>query len=267
MDRQQVSSVRHVHIVLIVVVSTLMVACGGGTPAPTEVPPTNAVATPTPVYSNGTLTPNAPIDTPAPQSTLAATSAATPAASALGQIDQVLTQTMAGHLAYNLPATMQLDEKTTIQLVMSPSLSPHDIGTQITEAGVVTTAEVIITPRMRAELISADPGAFVIQALHADAEQLMSASEPTEWRWTVTAKKDGQQILTLTVYRLVQYNGKDYWREISYEHNIQVQVTPWQRLQQLNWEWIVGIIATGILVPAIWRWVDQRQKKPSRRKR
>src|SRR5713226_7150906 len=111
MDRQQVSSVRHVHIALSVVVLTLTVACVGATPASTEVPPTHAVATQTPVSSNGTPTPNALTNTPAPQSTLAATSAATLAMSALGQIDQVLTQTMAGHLAYNLPATMQLDEK------------------------------------------------------------------------------------------------------------------------------------------------------------
>jgi hypothetical protein len=191
----------------------------------------------------------------------------TQSGSALDQVDAQLRQMMAGSLAYNAPSSMQLDEARTIQLLMSPSLSPDQLATQLSESGTVITATVNVTPRMRAELRSADPQAFVIQALHADAEQLLSTTEPTEWRWTITARKDGLQDLTLTVYRLVEYNGKDYWREVSYKHDIQVQVTILQRLQQLNWEWLVGLAATGLLIPAIWRWIDQRQQKQPKRKR
>jgi hypothetical protein len=32
-----------------------------------------------------------------------------------------------------------------------------------------------------------------------------------------------------------------------------------QRIQSLNWEWIAGIVLTAILIPALWRWIDNRK--------
>jgi hypothetical protein len=144
---------------------------------------------------------------------------------------------------------------------MSPALSTEQLKQQVTESGPLVAAPLSVTPRMRAELSGTDPEAFIIQPLHADPEQLLSTIEPTEWRWNITAKKDGQQELILTVYRLVEYDEKEYWRQISYENHIQVQVTLSQRLRQLNWEWIAGIVLTGLLFPAVFRWADQRRKK------
>ncbi|MGA9396940.1 MAG: hypothetical protein WBV22_01665, partial [Anaerolineaceae bacterium] len=60
----------------------------------------------------------------------------------LMQIDSALKQSMEGSLAYNAPATMKLGETKTIQLLMSPSISPQDLGTNIAEEGAVITAPV-----------------------------------------------------------------------------------------------------------------------------
>jgi hypothetical protein len=189
-----------------------------------------------------------------------------PFQSDLEQIDAALKQSMQGSLAYNAPSTMQLGETITIQLLMSPSISPEGLAGHITEGGGVTTASVRVTPRMKAELVAADPDAFVIQALHDKPEQLLSSIESTEWRWNVTAKKSGKQKLTLAVYRPVNFDGEEQWRLISYERTIEVQVILWQILERVNWEWLLGIVFTGLLIPAIWRWVDKRKKKRAKRK-
>ena len=160
---------------------------------------------------------------------------------------------------------MLLGETTTLELLLNPSLSPEALSTQVTESGQVTSASVQITPRMKATLLSDDTQAFSIQPEQDNPEQLVSGTETTRWAWLVTAHKSGQQKLTLILSRLVQYQGQDYWREIeSYQADIDVKVTVAQRLGSLDWEWIVGILATAVLIPAFWRWLDQRKKRKLR---
>jgi len=180
----------------------------------------------------------------------------------LAQIDDILRQSISASIAYNKPQSMRLGDTTTIELLLNPSLSPEALSTQVTESGQVTSASVQITPRMKATLLSDDAQAFSIQPEQDNPEQLVSGTETTRWAWLVTAHKSGQQRLTLILYRLVQYQGQDYWREIeSYQADIDVKVTVAQRLGSLDWEWIVGILATALLIPAFWRWLDQRKKR------
>jgi len=180
----------------------------------------------------------------------------------LAQIDDILRQSISASIAYNKPQSMRLGDTTTIELLLNPSLSPEALSTQVTESGQVTSASVQITPRMKATLHSDDSQAFSIQPEQDNPEQLVSGTETTRWAWLVTAHKSGQQRLTLILYRLVQYQGQDYWREIeSYQADIDVKVTVAQRLGSLDWEWIAGILATALLIPAFWRWLDQRKKR------
>lgn len=180
----------------------------------------------------------------------------------LQAIDQSLSQSMQSSIAYNAPSTMKLDETVTIELLINPSKSPAQLESQITESGSVVTAMIEITPLMRAELIAQDKEAFLIQPIHSDSEQLIGSTETTRWAWQITAKKSGDQKLTLVIYRLVKFEGKDYWREVqSYKADIVVKVSFGQRLGMIDWKWIVGIIITAILVPAFWRWIDSRKKQ------
>lgn len=177
------------------------------------------------------------------------------------EIDEALRQGLEGSLAYNAPESMRLDETVTVELLLNPSLSPEQLGEQITEGGEVVTATVEVTPRMKAELKAQDQQAFDIQPLHDTPEQLVSGTQTTEWRWWVTAKKGGLQQLTLVVYRLVRFEGQDYWREVeTYRSDIEVKVTMLGRLKAWDWKWLLGILLTAILIPAFWRWADKRNK-------
>ena len=102
-------------------------------------------------------------------------------------IDSQMQSAMSGSIAHNAPSSMHLEDTVVIQVLVSPSISPEELQSRITESGPVVTAGLTITPKMKAELIPADPDAFHIQAVHDNAVQLLTSTEPTEWKWLVTA--------------------------------------------------------------------------------
>ncbi len=246
-----------------------------GTPTLVVVPPTNTPTpagfhpSPTPVHAV-TSSPTFPITpTSAAVTPVAPTqSGAAAAQEELEKIDQALGQSLQGSIAYNAPQTMILDDTATIELLLNPSASPTEVGGQITPGGgLVVTASIEITPRMQAELIPADPDAFIIRPIHKDAEQLIGSAYTTRWAWLVTARKSGPQKLTMVIYRLVRYEGQDKWREVeSYNSDIKVNVTWVQRLQALDWKWVGATLATSLLIPGFWRWFDGRRSKGGKKK-
>ena len=186
----------------------------------------------------------------------------TPASAGFNSIDNILQEAVMGHIAYNTPVSMQLAQTVDIQMLLSPSASPEDLKKQIVEAGLVTAGELQVTPLMKAELVADDPQAFGVQAFQDNPEQVIVADAPTQWRWSVTAKKPGDQVLVLTVYRQIQYNGQAYWRMVeTYKNTIHITVSAKQQLLQFDWKWLVGILLTAILIPALWRFIDLRKKK------
>lgn len=180
----------------------------------------------------------------------------------MSRVDSALRQTLEAAIAYNKPESMKLDETVTVELLLNPSLSPEVLTEQVDEPGQVQGAKIQVTPRMKALLIVNDDEAFILKPIHDNAEQIISADETTRWAWLVTAKKGGRQSLTMVVYRLVEYDGKGYWREVeSYKTDVNIQVTFFQRVQSWDWGWFAGILITAIAVPAFWRWIDRRKKQ------
>ncbi len=240
---------------LVIIPLILLMACGVTTQPLTATAPAITQPPTTPTMASSTSAP-----TPVAVGTLSV-------GDQLAQIDDILKQSLSASIAYNEPKSMTLDETTTIELLLNPSLSPQALSTQVTAGGQVASASVEITPRMKALLIADDSEAFTIQPVHDDPEQLVSGTGTTQWTWRVTARKSGSQRLTLTLYRLVQYQGQDYWREIqTYQANIDVQVTLAQRIESLDWKWFAGILLTALLIPAFWRWMDSRKKKSDSKK-
>ncbi len=214
-------------IFLVLSIAAVQIACGGGALAPTY----------------------APVETAGP----------------LDSVDSVLQEAASGHIVYNTPETMQLDESVDIQLLLSPSKSTDELKKLIIEAGQVQEGDLIVTPLMKAELRSEDPQAFLIQGYHDSPEQVILKDEPTEWRWAVAAKKSGNQVLTLTLYRQVKFKNETYWRLVeAYQSQIHITVSVAQRLKNFDWQWLLGVIIPAVFVPlAAWlikRVWDKRKK-------
>ena len=182
--------------------------------------------------------------------------------SIIANIDSALHNAIQGSIVYNTPDALQFDQTVDILLSISPSTSTGDLQKLIQQQNQSLKGELVITPLMKAELRSEDAQAFTIQAFHDTPEQVIIAGEPTEWRWSITAKRPGDQVLTLTVYRQVEYNDQMYWRMIqNYQNSIHVTITAQQRLLNFDWKWLAGILLTALLIPAIWRLVDRGKKK------
>ncbi len=179
---------------------------------------------------------------------------------ALDQVDAALRATLQGSLAFNAPTDIALDDTTTVTLLLSPTLSEAELQQALGTAEPVISAAVAVTPRMRAELVASPAEAFEIQPVHADAEQLLSTVEPTTWAWNVTAHQEGRHRLTLSVYRLVTVDGRDYWRQVAYTRDVDVTVSFVQRLALLDWKWIVGLVVTGIAVPIVQTLLKRRRR-------
>ena len=185
----------------------------------------------------------------------------------LARIDEILNRVARASIAYNAPSEMQLDETVTIELLLNPSVSEEELKEQVTEPGTVqTSADVEITPQMKAELIAADPEALAITPLHDDPIQVISGTETTKWSWFVTAKKEGPQKLSLVIYRLVKYEDKEDWRVVeTYKADIRIRVNLLTRVKSIDWMWIVTPILALLAIAAFRYWYGQRKPKSESR--
>lgn len=179
---------------------------------------------------------------------------------ALAEIDAQLTNTLRGSVAHSAPSNMQVDETAEVTLLVSPSLAEDDLASEITAEGEVKTANINITQWMHAELISPNPNAFSIRALHGDAQQPLTNVEPTEWTWLVTAQEEGGRSLILIISRLVEVEDRESWRQVEeYNYPIEVNITLGNRLSNAtaglwDFKWWIG----GIIFPIIAFWIIRR---------
>jgi len=272
----------------------------GTAPAPSFTPDLSFIETTSNISLTPTLSPNALLTatsfstsstTPNPTLTLQA---------AFEESDRQFQEGWKANIAFIAPKSMELGDTFNIELLLDPSVSPADleatlraqgsvftvtpesnisvtppgvnIMTETPEPGELVTSEgepvdiksqqVEITNRMKAVLTSRDPDAFTIQSLHNDSEQIVSLVETTKWRWTIVAKKEGTQTLDLVIYQLIKYDDKEFWPQVeAYRSDIVVEVKATQWLKNLDWKWIFGIVVPLLLIPAFWRWIDQRSKQ------
>ncbi len=174
---------------------------------------------------------------------------------ALAVVDSILRRATQASMTYNVPAGMRLDETQIVQLVLNPVFSEQDLEQQVQQSDVVATGTIEVTPLMKADLKPYDPQAFVITPLHDSPEQPLSEQEPTRWQWQITAIKGGRQGMTLVLYRMIRYENREYWREVgTYSSQIVVHMTFWQRMRNVDWKWLIGLLLTSIFVPMLLRW-------------
>jgi hypothetical protein len=272
----------------------LLGGCGPTPPVPTsantqEPSLTETLATEEPASTEAPITATLDVGSPQPEE-----HATLSLEEELARVQAELDKSLKGNFKYTAPASMKLNETLMIELLLNPSLSADELGTQIVESGGLVTStadpgvllttdgaevkvfgsEVEITPLMMAVLVSEDPQAFDIQRLHTDDIQPVGKNATTTWKWLITAREAGMQKLVLVIYKEVKIDNNGFWPPVeTYRADINVNVPFVQRLLMLDWKWIAGVLATALLIPAFWRWYDQRKKqndqapKPKRQKK
>jgi hypothetical protein len=234
---------------IVVLIST---ACGGGESIIVEETaseePTTIQTTSSPIAISTESSPATPIPLP----------------EALATIDAELQNTLEGSIAHNAPDEMTIDGIVDVQLLISPSsefMPPSALASEISAPGQVVSETLEITPWMRAELESPNPDAFFIRAVHSESEQVLSSIEPTEWKWSVLAREPGEQLLYITVYRLLEVEGRENWRAVEeYRHDMNVEVTWSYRLANIGEAFSSAVIfpVMVILLAGFVTWLARR---------
>ena len=267
-----------VRLLLTTLVLVSHLGCGGG--APSAVP--SSEVTEPPEATEAPASTQEPFSTADGTLTQPVVVATLSLEEELERVQVQLNRSLRGNIKYTAPTTMTVNESFLIELRLNPSLSADELGTEIVERGgfVTSTAdpdvllstsgaevkvlgsEVEITPLMKAVLLSEDPAAFSLQPLHAAEIQPVGKQTTTIWQWLITARQSGTHRLILVIYRQINIDGKEYWPSVeTHQAYIDVRVTFGEMLRSMDWKWIAGILVTALLIPAFWRWIDQRRKR------
>ncbi|MDT4968133.1 MAG: hypothetical protein QOJ64_2870 [Acidobacteriota bacterium] len=200
-----------------------------------------------------------------------ATPEMTPAKTNVGKnIDEINNQLPTAKIDYNAPDTMNLEETTTIQLVLEPRGVTEEARKQIERVPGkrVTQENVKTTEEMEAQLTAADPSAFTITEITLVRQQIPQ-NEPTQWRWKVTPLKSGKQTLTLVLNVIYENHGKEQKRTLpTYEKTIDVSVGIRNRVTSVvttAWDWIWKAMLIPALA-ALWLLIRRYFTKRSRLK-
>lgn len=180
----------------------------------------------------------------------------------LALIDQQLAESETASFSYTVPRTIEWHDTATIELLINALLPPAELARQITEDGEIVTGTIEIVPLMKAELVPQDDG-LSIGALDSDPTQIISASQTAKWTWFVKAEEAGAHQLTIVIYRLIKFDGRDQWIEVeTYKATIDVEVTLSSWLESLDWKWIAGFVLTFIgSIVGVLTYLNNRAKK------
>lgn len=219
-----------------------------------------------PTVTSGRVRPPAPTQTSAPVAPPAPAPAAGPG---LGEdpgpptlgpaIDRILESLPRAQVAFNAPATLQLEEPAVVQLLLSGRRSIRTLQRQLTELGVRAGATIKASDSMEAHLSGSG---FKIEAI-TPAVQLASGAGVTEWKWEVEPTKAGTRRLHLSLSALVDLKGKESAYTVrTFERTLEIDVPLRERLTGFvgtNWQWLW----TALLIPAC-GWFLRRRRSPVR---
>ncbi|MEY2482332.1 MAG: hypothetical protein QOK24_860 [Verrucomicrobiota bacterium] len=167
-------------------------------------------------------------------------------------------------MAFDVPEKLRLEQTALIHLLISPAHTAEQltnaIREQTTEPVKIESARIQISGMMEAKLVGS---AFDIQAITPEAPQMVSRTEPTEWKWEIKPRQSGQQSLHLTLNAIVRFDDKERPRVIrTFDRVIQVDVGA--ATASSPWRLPVAVIAAALtalgLVAMLYRWLQKRKR-------
>ncbi len=239
-------------------------SCSSGSQPPHDQPSPQAQPEPTPPP------PPPPSEAPPPPKTHPVhgikkppTAATRPAPSVnLSAVDEILRQLPTGNIAFNVPDTMVMGRTYGIHLVLSPRKSIQDLQAELQQKveghDELQGATVSIAPEMEARLTGQD---FKIDAVTPE-RQAVSNERGTDWQWDISATKQGNQELHLTLNVILTVNGASLPHSLqTFDRRITVRVTWGQRLSGFigtNWQWLWTVLVVPL---AAWIWQALKKRK------
>lgn len=118
--------------------------------------------------------------------------------------------TVPANVAFNAPKELNVGDHYVIQFVLDTHRGAEEVVRDIRERGTKITEKIGVSPRVKVYLTGA---AYIVRPVTAQ-EQAISDTEPTEWKWEVTAKEAGRNRLFLTVDAIFENAGREVRRSV-----------------------------------------------------
>ncbi len=165
-------------------------------------------------------------------------------------------------IVFNVPETVPLGETVRVRLLIEPGKSAANLKASFEakrtdeEVGDLAARSAPIGDQVSAVLASSGLGITPL----GDSRKLVSAEEPTEWRWDVEAKEGGKHTLHLSVSVIPpeRVSGREV---LTLKEEMVVEVTTLKRAMGFlsdNWEWMWTFIAAPI--GGYW-WTRRRRRQ------
>lgn len=142
---------------------------------------------------------------PRPPGTISAPPVPVPART---RVDEALSKLNKALVGFNTPETMTTGQRLEIRAILTHELSHEELTTLVRESARakegVTISELRASDLMTASL-SSDNGIAVEPP--GPQKQWVSATEPTEWRWQITALRQGEHRIILEFFALLNIAG------------------------------------------------------------
>jgi len=176
-------------------------------------------------------------------------------------VDALLDDMDFGHIAFNVPEHLNIEDSTRVQLILSHKETVDELKRAITEEGLKEGAEIRVSEVMEADLTGP---MFQITAITPE-QQGVSKSRRTEWKWDVRPTEEGNHDLYLTLSAILEIEGDKVPRTIrSFEKKIVVKVTATQKAEAFvseNWQWLWAVVVVPV---AGWFWNLKKRRSRGR---
>jgi hypothetical protein len=161
-------------------------------------------------------------------------------------VDRAVHQMPLGNIAFNTPTSMVRGETVVVQLLVSLREPVEELKAAVTAAGNTVGARARLSNEMKADLSGI--GFTIVPS--QSVQKVVSADQPTEWRWQVAATKTGTLYLDLELSAVVAVNGSTQFVDVKrFERKWTVQVAWSDRVTSFvggNWKWLWAAIVVPI---------------------
>lgn len=174
-------------------------------------------------------------------------------------VDAIMAQMTLGTVAFNTPATINIQETVSIHVALSPTESAAALEERVEGPGQKVSAALQVANNMEARLTGEG-----FKIVPVTSERQAVSSGVTEWIWDVTPLTAGKHQLSLTIDALINVNGETVPKTLrTFRKPIEVEVTAIQHVSGVindhgKWLW------TTLLVPIVaWGARKRRARKKS----
>ncbi|MEO8365021.1 MAG: hypothetical protein ABI538_02320 [Pseudoxanthomonas sp.] len=168
-------------------------------------------------------------------------------------VDGIMAQLKLGNVAFNTPASINIEETVSIHVALSPSEAVEALEARVQGPGQKVSHALQVANNMEARLSGEG-----FRIVPVTSERQAVSSGVTEWIWDVTPLTVGKHQLTLTIDALINVNGETVPKTLrTFRKPIEVEVTATQRVSGVvsehgKWLW------TTLLVP-VFGWMARKR--------